>query len=232
MKTKTKIQKNNFNFFDYIRMFKKRGFRLPLYYFKDVHLFDIINGTDTHTWLPKNEYENKPKNFENGILYMASWNSEIKKIYRVLNNLNCLNKPYSFIDVGCGKGKVCILWKLINKKSNKTSRIIGIDYYKPLIEIAKNNFYKVLQNEGEFYHADATSFDFFKFGDNVIFYLYNPFDKKILDKFLKTLRNKNIHIIYTNHKYEEIFNKNKYNLIYCKNGWHPNCSTRIYKKIH
>jgi hypothetical protein len=50
------MTKVNFGFPDYWRIFKKYGPRLPLTYFLEAHLFDLIHKTNTQTWLPKDCY--------------------------------------------------------------------------------------------------------------------------------------------------------------------------------
>ena len=54
-----------FKLSNYISMFKKRGIRYVLTYFFDNHVFDIIYGTDTHNWLPKENYTYIKKTPEN-----------------------------------------------------------------------------------------------------------------------------------------------------------------------
>ena len=223
--TKTKIK---FSFLDYFYMYKKSGLRLPYNYFINTRLFDIIYGTDTHAWLPKKNYINQPDSFEDGILYMASWTNEIKKIFKKLHSLRHLDNQYTFVDVGCGKGKVCILWKLLHTKHRLTCKIVGVDYYEPLLEISKNNYFKVFGEYGKFIQGDASAFDFSIFGENVIYFLNNPFNEKIIVKFLEKLNNKKIIIIYNNPIHHKCFYNYNFKLIYENFGWHPNCQTKLF----
>ena len=48
---------------DYSECGRKEGFDFR-FHFLQTHLFDIIHRTDTHIWLPKEKYVDKPKNFE------------------------------------------------------------------------------------------------------------------------------------------------------------------------
>ena len=59
-------------------MAKSRGLKLPIKYFLENHLFDIINRTDTHRWLPKEYYKENLNNIDHGVLYMSSWTSILK----------------------------------------------------------------------------------------------------------------------------------------------------------
>lgn len=218
----------NFGFIDYWRMFQKRGLRILVSYFLHAHLFDVLRGTDTHKWLPKEHYLGRPANFESGVLYMTSWTNEIRRSFYFLNKLNMLNDPYVFIDVGCGKGKVCLTWKLLEQKYNRHEpQIIGIDYYEPFIKIAQKNFLRVFQTEGQFYLADAASYDFVGLNARLIVYFYNPFDVSIMDRVLKNLPKKTI-VIYNNPVHEQALKENGFEVIYKHLGWHPNAQTVIY----
>jgi len=63
-------------------MWRARGIRLPLQYFFQNHLFDLINGTDTHFRLEKKDYKGQPEGFESGVLYMSS-NQRGEKIFEM-----------------------------------------------------------------------------------------------------------------------------------------------------
>ncbi len=217
-----------FGLSDYWRMLRKRGLRLPINYFLNAHLFDLIRRTDTHTWLPKEHYLEHPPNFESGVFYMTSWTNEIRRSFFILNKLNLLSDPYVFIDIGCGKGKVCLTWQLLEQKyQRKHPQIIGIDYYEPFIKIAKQNFLTVFRTEGKFYLADATSFDFSGLNARLIVYLYNPFDDSIMDRVLKNLPVNTV-VIYNNPVHSSTFVENGFEVIYEHLGWHPNAQTIIF----
>ena len=227
-----KIKKISFGSSDYWRMFLKRGFRLPIYYFLNAHLFDLINKTDTHIWHPKEEFTNAPLNFEHGVLYMPSWTSEIKnsfnQIMRIINNLH----EFSFVDIGCGKGKVILTWKKLLKIKKINQRVIGLDYYEPFILISKNNHDLVFAEAGDFLLADAIKVNYADFGEKLIVYLYNPFNRKMFLRFVNKLKNKNIFLIYNNPIHHDILIHHGFSLLYQKKGFHPNCHTMIFNKTN
>ena len=121
---------------DYWRMFKARGLRLPPTYFLNTHLFDLLHGTDTSFWLPRAAHASEPVNFDHGIYYMASWTSEIKRSFRFLSSVDSRFSEFSFLDIGCGKGKVNIVWQQLLKRIGKVQPVCGIDYYEPLVRVA------------------------------------------------------------------------------------------------
>ncbi|MGB0935758.1 MAG: hypothetical protein ACPGXY_06835, partial [Alphaproteobacteria bacterium] len=114
-----------FGLSDYLAMYRKRGLKLPFFYFLENHLFDIVNRTETHTWLPKDHFTESPANFENGVLYMSSWTSIIQSATKfVLDSFSIEPADCAFVDIGCGKGKVMCVWR---KMLPETASVIGID---------------------------------------------------------------------------------------------------------
>ncbi len=211
-------------------MLLKRGPRLPVAYFLNAHLFDLQHGTDTHAWVPKEQYEERPQNFEGGVLYMTSWTSEIGEVFNALRQLKILSEPYTFLDVGCGKGKVCIAWRLLeSNEAKRANRIIGIDYYDQFIELARRNFRAVFKSEGDFRLADATAFDFTALDDRLIVYLYNPFDESIMKQMLEHLPANTV-VIYNNPVHASLFREPEFRVLHRRHGWHPNAQTTIFLK--
>jgi len=213
-------------------MYKAGGIKLPLYYFSQSHLFDLIHKTNTHTWLLKENYDIALDNFEHGSMYMCSWTSEVKKIFNIVRNLLAKEfSNYTFIDVGCGKGKVAIIWKSECSKVKEKQYIIGLDYYKPLINVAQINHQIFFNEQGNYFHLDATQTNYCDFGDKIILYFYNPFDEIIMEKVLDKLHLLKTIIIYNYPVHSDLIIQKGWEIIHQHNGFHPNLRTIIYKKI-
>ena len=221
----------NFGFADYWRMLVKRGPRLPLSYFLNTHLFDILNKTDTHVWLPKEKFKNAPENFEHGVLYMSSWTSEVKRSFETLAALTRGSDDFTFIDIGSGKGKVVLLWKQLLARTRSRQRTIGIDYYDAFIKTSTLNHQKMFGGPGEFLLSDATKLRYSSFGKKLIVYLYNPFNAEILGKVLRQIDNEEVFVIYNNPVHAGLLLDHGFALVSDHNGWHPNCQTKIYKRV-
>ena len=218
-----------FGFNDYFKMWKKRGIRLPFSYFFQSHLFDILHHTDTHIWVPKEKYIDAPKNFDNGVLYMSSWTSTIKLATKKAIDLFSLNpKNIALIDIGCGKGKVLCVW---NKMLPNAKKIIGIDYSSHLIEICKRNLSQISAFNVEVICGDATNIELEFDSEVFLFYLYNPFDSKILDKFLNKILNKKAVIIYNNPIHKITLLNKGFNVSFDKDSWHPNANFTIFSNF-
>ena len=216
----------SFNLKDYQKMFKARGIRLPINYFIQNQFFDLWNKTNTHYWLPKNQYKFKPKNFSDGVLYMSSWTSIIKNAtYKAIDYLKT-NDSYQLIDIGCGKGKVLCVWEKMFKWNNV--ELFGVEYNQELSKICLENLKKIKSRRTSVKIMDALELDFDEFDNSMIIYLFNPFNQKILEPFLNKLKNKSVVAIYNNPIHDYIFRDNHFILKYKKNGWHPNATYNIY----
>jgi SAM-dependent methyltransferase len=84
----------------------------------------------------------------------------------------------SFLDVGCGKGKPCLL----AAQHYEFQAIQGIDFSQPLVDIANKNLAKTKYTNIQFIKCDATQFKLM--GGNTVVYLFNPFNDIVLRAFL------------------------------------------------
>ena len=216
-----------FNIRDYFRMYRKHGLRLPLTYFFENHLFDIVNGVNTHTWLPESSETETPTNREHGVIYMASWKSVIKastlKAQKILQSTQT-----QLIDVGCGKGKVLCVWEKIYRKSAIEN--IGVEYNSQLITICKENLDNIKAKHSQVYMTDITHFDTSLIREKSIIFLYNPFDEVVLSTFLKSLPNRTFAVIYVNPIHSKIFEQHNFITSFTQSSWHPTGTYSIFYK--
>lgn len=214
-----------FGISDYFRMYKKRGFRLPFNYFLENHLFDLLNGTDTHTWLPKEKFSEKPKNFESGILYMSSWTSIVREsTLKAADIFSIKESDLKLVDVGCGKGKVLCIW---GKMFPQSKQLIGLEYSKELYEICIENLNRTGGLNIQVFCCDALDDQIEFKNDFTIFYMFNPFEGPIIEQFIARLDNMKAIIIYNNPVHADIFLKFGFNEYFCRGGWHPNAAYKI-----
>lgn len=216
----------------YYKMWKARGWRLPIQYFFQNHLFDIIHKTNTHKRLDKNDYITKPESFDDGILYMSCPTNEIKlSLQFIEKKLFDKFKDYQFIDLGSGKGKSILVYlKYLKKKNNYAP--VGIEYYKPLVDIANDNS-KIMgfkQGEYKFVNDSAEKFDQYLEARDLIVFLYNPFGENILKPVIDRLcKHRDVYIIYIDPEHDKVVRGSGFKLIHCKTGHLPNRHVNIYK---
>jgi len=83
-----------------------------------------------------------------------------------------------FVDIGCGKGKQCVY----AAKYFKFDEVIGIEFSKPLVEVAEENLHRLGWSRIKVINADATSWHI-PDGKSIIF-MYNPFNATLLNQFI------------------------------------------------
>jgi len=111
-------------------------------------------------------------------------------------------RGHSVLDIGCGKGFV-----LYFLSGLCFDEVAGVEYDKDLSRIAGRNLRKT-SGKVKVYRADAAKFPLYEKYDT--FYLYNPFDGKILEKcvdqILATLRERprKLTVIYCNPVYGDV----------------------------
>lgn len=220
-----------FGLADYWRMLKARGPRLPIAYFLEAHLFDLRHGVDTHRWLPKDEFEETPENFEHGVLYMVSWTSAVRRAFRFVRaRLGARFEGYAFLDIGCGKGKVVLAWTRECRRAGLSQAIHGLDYYAPFVELARANHRRMFGSEGSFVCGDATKLQPGRFGKKLIVYLYNPFDRPILEAVLDRLAGTDTIVVYNNPLHADALTAKGWALVHETRGFHPNTWTMIFER--
>jgi SAM-dependent methyltransferase len=139
--------------------------------------------------------------------------SSIHVINDILEEIRLSGFKFStFLDVGCGKGFVCIY---VAKKLD-VLKIIGFDFSKPLIDVALSNLVKSKYKKISFTVDNAAKY-LIPDGDTLVF-LFNPFDGSILNEFIKNnidhfLQNKSV-IAYSYDDEKQILLNSGFEIIY------------------
>ena len=90
-----------------------------------------------------------------------------------------------FLDMGCGKGRVCML-----AAEHGFTQIIGIDYSPSLCELARANMEVFRRRSGKQFEADMRVLDATRYvfaGDERVVYLFNPFDGVVLARVMENM---------------------------------------------
>ena len=111
-----------------------------------------------------------------GVRYSASPETAIRWC---IENCGMPHVQTTFVDVGCGKGRVLIVAAMYPFR-----RVVGVEYSAELAAICRDNLERLnITSKCEVIVGDASDF---KFPDeNMLIFLYNPFDSTILNRVLK-----------------------------------------------
>jgi SAM-dependent methyltransferase len=108
--------------------------------------------------------------------YHAVWCRNLRETFRQAKKTGIALQ--NFVDIGSGKGKACFY----AAKKMPAEKIIGVEFSKPLVDIAVRNNAKFGCDKIVFYHADARDYRL-PDANNLVF-MFNPFDRLILEEFL------------------------------------------------
>ena len=170
-----------------------RGLRFLWIYFKELILFDLKFGTTTFLRVPKTKQKIKFENFvkNDGLLYVPSFTSVVFKTLHAVKDIMGSERfrQAQFIDVGCGKGKVLLLYKKYFKNLNIYPPV-GLDYDEKLINIALTNIANKSFTEKDIslFCENAINIKKFIKSKEAIIYFYNSFQGKVFDDTLDSLK--------------------------------------------
>lgn len=134
--------------------------------------FDRRYGTDTSGSVQPGELGIADSELrEKAILYLGSPPSVTRWLLR---NTGVDTRGFTFVDIGCGKGRVLLL-----ASEREFRRVVGVEISAELCAIARRNAqrYGASRTAIEVHQADATRFDFPE--TDLLIHLYHPFDPEL-----------------------------------------------------
>ncbi len=132
--------------------------------------FDRRHGTDTSGILPLWQMNACSPNARFGTRYQASAEGALMQI------VDCLAidpTEFTFIDLGCGKGRALLVAARLGFRS-----VVGVEIGSELTDVAKENLAKMDVTKATVIHGDAVEY-VFPSGDLFV-YLYNPFGDPVM----------------------------------------------------
>ena len=175
---------NNLSFTDQVYKF------LNTFIYRLNIIYEKIVGLDISSTLFPSDF-----GFDDNYIFRSS-SSDSLFLDICLRYLSVSNKD-SFLDIGCGKGKV-----LHQASKYNFSQIDGIEIVHQISKIARINFDKIKQSRTKIFDIDAITFS--KYSQYNFIYMYNPFPSEIMlrviYKIAKSLKqnNREITLIYNN----------------------------------
>lgn len=163
----------------------------------DVDDFDRRHGTDTggfeHIW----KFQIDSENARFGTHYNATSEHELVE---ALNGLSETFSGFSFVDLGCGKGKALMVAARLGFRT-----VIGVEFAPELAAIARANLARLQISNGVVIDADAATFAFPN--DPIVLYLYNPFTREVMTDVVTNLgksRAEKVYVVYKNPTYADV----------------------------
>ena len=169
-------------------------------------------GLSTHglyNWLPGNWSTD-----EHLYYYATSY----RRIFRILDALR-LGRSDTFIDLGCGKGRVTCCASLY-----PVGEVIGIEDVQELCAVAENNL-RILEPrraKTRIVHCRAEEFDY---STGTVMYMFHPFGQRTLAAVLSQLalgvqlNPRHVRIVYVNPVHEVVLRETKWLQLYDR--WPP-----------
>ncbi len=146
--------------------------------------WDLAHGVDTCGEIPLLDLNFESKHKTPGLEYQSHHPAIIRG---GLMSLNIRHQDYTFVDFGCGKGRV-----LLVASEFPFRKIIGLEFAPQLAETAKQNLktYRAKNQkcfEMEAITADATDYELAH--EPQVLYFYSPFARSVMDQIVDKIEN-------------------------------------------
>jgi SAM-dependent methyltransferase len=145
--------------------------------------FDLVYGTETSAVVENADLRDVTSaNLARGIRYEPTRAIPFRRVLRAAR----VPSEGAFVDLGCGKGRACMLAVLHGFAS-----VVGVDYSPELCRIAARNFEALRRRTGRRFRSTLRAIDVTDYvfaPDDTVLYLYNPFDASVLSAVLARLR--------------------------------------------
>jgi len=144
--------------------------------------WDLAHGVDTCGEIPLVDLGFESKNKTPGLEYQSHHPTIIRA---GLRSLNIRHEDYTFVDFGCGKGRV-----LLVASEFPFRKIIGLEFAPQLAETARKNLktYRAKNQKCsaiEAITADATEYELAP--EAQVLYFFSPFARNIMDQIVQNI---------------------------------------------
>lgn len=145
--------------------------------------FDWKHGTDTMKWVEVDSFETASQNKPRAVCYQAT---KVRPLAKLLGKLQ-LPTTGSFVDLGCGKGRVLLIASQLGFR-----RVIGIEFCTRLCRQARENVHRFRARHPncsviDVIESDVALYEFA--GDESVLFIYNPFDEVVMKQMMDNIRN-------------------------------------------
>lgn len=143
--------------------------------------FDWKHGTDTMKWVDVDLFETASQNKSRAVRYQAT---KVRPLAKLLRELR-LPTAGSFVDLGCGKGRVLLIASQLGYR-----RVVGVEFCAHLCRQARKNVDRFrLRHPScspiEVIESDVALYRFA--GDESVLFMYNPFDEVVMKQMMNNI---------------------------------------------
>lgn len=145
------------------------------------YVFDMKYGTDTMTWVHKDDLDVDEDVKRHAVLYQPSRTVPLRHLFKTLR----LPEGKVFVDLGCGKGKVLFIAAEFGFKE-----VRGIEVSPLLCAIARMNIDRFMKKNKTSTSISVIESDVLAYpirDDEEVFYLFNPFDAEIIQEVMNKI---------------------------------------------
>jgi SAM-dependent methyltransferase len=146
-------------------------------------VYDWYHKVDTWQQIDLHQLEITSENLEHGVRYVPTTQFRFR---RIINNFPVSTAPFTFIDLGCGKGKVMLLASHYPFK-----KIIGVEFSPELAVTASRNCSRYRSNRQKCKDLSVVCEDvaLYRFPPGpLVIYMFNPFREPVMNLVLRELR--------------------------------------------
>lgn len=190
-------------------------------WYEKVERFDQTYGVETSRMIGLDDLGGVGPHQEEASHYWPTRQREFDRMLETVGEID--HTEYSFLDLGCGLGRVVLLAAAMPFK-----RVIGIDFSPSLVAQAKENVPRytgpVESGDIELLCMDAIDFEFPS--ENLLIYMFSPFSPPVFDTVMENLmasarkHRQTVKIIYYSPDYEDIVQKLGFELVGTGKGDH------------
>jgi len=142
--------------------------------------WDLIHGVDTCGEIPLSGLDFSSKNKSAGLEYQSHHPAVTRA---ALQSLAIRHEDYTFIDIGCGKGRVLLI-----ASEFPFRRIIGLEFAPTLAEIARRNLNSYRRGHQKCTQIEVVTGDAMEYElapEPQVLYFFSPFSPNVLDQIVQ-----------------------------------------------
>jgi hypothetical protein len=207
----------------YRALWREAGPRTCAAYLWQNHLFDVVHRTDTHAWTGRMEYPGGLADDPSSKIYMPVWASTVRRSLK--KALETGPWPGSFVDIGCGKGKVLLIAHEVftqrRFRRQPPVHVTGVEHHRGLAVVAEQNLWRRTRSLGDVRVGDARSVPLDDLDGPLMAFLYNPFTGPVLGQVAERLSRRVCTVVYVNPVEPEAFTTRGFRVMHHHDGWHP-----------